>query len=153
MDATLLEIQKNLADIATQREKERLEAHETAMKDLAEAKKKEEERQSAAREVQREARERAVKKQNAVKEAEDERLREEANLRRLIEQEDNLKQEEADRVVKMKEDIKRKLDEMEHAEEQAKKQLRDVILQIEPRVDTERIVPNPLDKFLQKTPE
>lgn len=153
MDATLLDIQKNLANIVTQREKERLEAHEAAMEALAEARQKEEDRQAVSKEAQRIAKEHFIQKQNASKEAEAERLREEESLRRMIEQEENRKMEEISRNLRMREDIKRRLDEMEHAEELAKKQLRDVILQMAPKDDSEQIVTNPLEKFLQKTPE
>lgn len=149
MDATLIEIQNHLAQIALQREQERREAHEQAMKELAEAKVAEEERQARAKEIQRLAREKAQQRQQAIQQAEAERLREEAELRRVIEQEENRQQYEADRVMKLKEDIKKRLDEMEYAEEKAKKELRDVIMQMGPKVDTERIVSNPMERFFQ----
>ena len=149
MDATLIEIQNHLAQVALQREQERREAHTQAMQELAEAKVAEEERQERAKEAQRLAKEKAQQRQQAAQQAEADRLREEAELRRVIEQEENRKQYEADRVVKLKEDIKKRLDEMEHAEEQAKRQLRDVILQAEPKLDTERIISNPLERFFQ----
>ena len=44
-------------------------------------------------------------------------------------------------------------DELEHAEELAKKQLRDLINSGVEHVDTERIMPNPLERFLQKEPK
>lgn len=149
MERNLQEIQDELLSIALQREQERKAAHERAMEDLADAKKNEEERQVAAKEIQRAAQEKAKQRQMAAASAEADRLREESNLRTLIEQEENRKQEEIDRVLRMKEDIKRRLNEMEYAEEQAKKQLRDVILRMEPKQDTERIVSNPLERFFQ----
>lgn len=149
MESSIVDLQEKLTSIVAQKEKERLQAHENAMKELADARAKEEERQNSAREEQRIAIEKSAQRKRVVQEAEEERTREEANLRRLVEQEANRKQEELERIVQLKEDIKKRLDEMEHAEELAKKQLRDVILQLEPRVDTERIMPNPLAKFFQ----
>lgn len=153
MDAKLLEIQEALAKEALLREHARLAAHEQAMKELGEARAREEARQASAREEQDAARQRKVEKVKAAQEAEAERLREEAELRRITEQEENLRQEALDNIIRMKENIKRRMDELEHAEEQAKKALRDVILQMEPKDDSERIVPNPLQKFLQTAPE
>jgi hypothetical protein len=149
MDATLIEIQNHLAQVALQREQERREAHTQAMQELAEAKVAEEERQARAKEEQRLSREKAVQRQQAAQQAEADRLREEAELRSVIEQEENRAQAEADRAAKLKESIKKRLDEMEHAEEKAKKELRDVSMQMEPKVDTERIVSNPMQRFFQ----
>jgi hypothetical protein len=147
MDATLIDIQNHLAQVALQREQERREAHTQAMQELAEAKVAEEERQARAKEEQRLSREKAVQRQQAAQQAEADRLREEAELRSVIEQEEN--RAEADRAAKLKESIKKRLDEMEHAEEKAKKELRDVSMQMEPKVDTERIVSNPMQRFFQ----
>lgn len=151
MEKELLDIQEQLTKVALQREQERLAAHEKAMKDLAAARKAEEERQAEAKFAQRAADERAERRKAEKLEAEAVQLREEAEARRLIEQEENKKQKAADDILKMKEDIKRRLDELEHAEELAKKQLRDLIMANTERVDSERIVENPLERFFQKS--
>ena len=153
MDSTLIDIQQQLAQVALQREQERFTAHEAAMKDLAEAKAREEQRQAAAQEEIRAATEKATKREQARKEAEAERMREDAELRSLSEQELNRKQDALDRTIRMKEEIKRRMDELEHAEELAKRQLRDVMLQNITPAGPEPGLTNPLQRFLQKEPE
>jgi colicin import membrane protein len=149
---TIEEIQEHLTQIATQREQERLEAHTQAMKDLAEARATEEKRQAEAKEAQQIADAKAEKRKAERIEAEAAQLREEAEARRLVEQEENKKQEASDRIIKMKEAIKLRLDELEHAEELAKKQLRDLITNGTENI-SERIMPNPLQRFLQTEPK
>ena len=146
---TLLDVQAVLAKIALEREQERMAAHEQAMKELADARKREEERQAAAREVQRLAKEKRLKAEQFAKDAEQARLREAAEEQRIAEQELNRKQEEIDKTIALQEALKRKMDEMERAEETAKKALRDAILQASTHIDTERIVPNPMARFFQ----
>lgn len=153
MEKELLDIQEQLSKVALQREQERLAAHEKAMKDLAAARKAEEERQAEAKLLQEAADAKAAKRKAERLEAEAAQLREEAESRRLIEQEENKKQKAADDIIRMKEEISKRLNELEHAEEQAKKQLRDLIMSGAERVDSERIVPNPLERFLQKEPQ
>jgi hypothetical protein len=149
---TIEEIQEQLTQVALQREQERRAAHEQAMTELAAARKEEELRQAEAKAVQQAADDKAEKRKAERQEAEAAQLREEAEARRLVEQEDSKRQASADRIIKMKEDIKRRLDELEHAEELAKKQLRDLIMSGTEHVDSERIMPNPLERFLQKEP-
>ena len=153
MDNELVSIQEALAKVVLQREAERLAAHEQAMKDLAAAREEEEKRQAAAKLVQEAADLKATQRKAEKQEAEAAQLREEEEQRRLIEREENKKQESADRIIRMKEDIKHRLDELEHAEELAKKQLRDLILSGTERVDTERVMRNPLERFLQTEPK
>lgn len=153
MDPRILDIKSKLEAIVEQREQERNEAHAQAMKELADARSKEEERQAKAKEDQRKATERAIQRQKAAQDAEFEKLRDEAQLRSLIEQEENRKLDEVERIVRLKESIKRRLDDMEHAEEMAKKQLRDLIMRAEPKDDSENTSSNPLERFLQKSPE
>ena len=148
---TIEEIQEQLTQVALEREAERRAAHEQAMKDLAAARQEEELRQSEAKEAQQAADAKAEKRKAERQEAEAAQLREEAEARRLVEQEDNKRQVSADRIVKMKEDIKRRLDELEHAEELAKKQLRDLIMSGTENT-SEQIMPNPLARFLQHEP-
>ena len=149
MDATLIEIQNHLAQVVLQREQERHEARERGMVKLTEAKRAEEERQARSKETQRLAKEKAQQRQKTAQQAEADLLREETELNRAIEQEENRAQAEADCMVKLKESIKKRLDEMEHAEEKAKKELHDIIMQMEPKIDTERIVSNPMQRFFQ----
>ena len=149
MDTTILDVQAALAKIALEREQERMAAHEQAMKELADARKREEERQDAAREVQRLAKEKRLKAEQFAKDSEQARLREAAEEQRIAEQELNRKQEEIDKTIALQEALKRKMDEMERAEETAKKALRDAILQASTHIDTERIVPNPMARFFQ----
>lgn len=149
MDNELLEIQERLAKVAVQRQKERLDAHASAMKELAEARSKEETRQAAAKEEKRLAQERASKRKKEAQDAEAARVREEEAEQRLIEQEENRRQCAIDDVLKTRETLRKKLDDLEHAEELAKKELRDAML----RDTTDSIVTNPLQRFLQHTPE
>ncbi len=153
MDGEILAIQSTLEAIVVQRENERKEAHSQAMKDLADARSKEDQRQAKAKEDQRQATERAVQRKKIAQDAEHEKLRDEAHLRTIIEQEENRKLDEVERIVRLKEIIKRRLDDMEHAEEIAKKELRDLIMRAEPKDDSENISSNPLERFLQKSPE
>ena len=150
---TIEEIQEHLTQLALLREQERLAAHTQAMKDLAVAREEEEKRQAEAKLEQKAADARAENRKRERQEAEAAQLREEEEQRRLIEREENKKQESADRIIRMKEDIKHRLDELEHAEELAKKQLRDLILSGTERVDTERVMRNPLERFLQTEPK
>ena len=153
MENELLEIQERLAKVALQRQQERLDAHKIAMQELAEAKTQEDKRQEVAREEAAAANERAKKRRVEAQEAEATRVREEAELRRSIEQEENKKQESIDRIIQMKEAIKKQMDELEYAEEQAKRQLRDAILQNTAPAAAEPGLVNPLARFLQKAPE
>ena len=153
MENELLEIQERLAKVALQRQQERLDAHKIAMQELAEAKTQEDKRQEVAREEAAVASERAKKRRVEAQEAEATRVREEAELRRSIEQEENKKQESIDRIIQMKEAIKKQMDELEHAEELAKRQLRDAILQNTAPAAAEPGLVNPLARFLQKAPE
>jgi hypothetical protein len=152
-DTELQAIEKALQDKAFSLEQARVSAYEEAMKGLADASIKEAERQASAREEQRLAKERSDKRKADAKEAEDARLRKEAETRRLIEQENNRKQEEIEQETKRREALNRSIIEMEHAEETAKQALRDAELSAMPPVDAERIMPNPLQRFLQQTPE
>ena len=152
MDNELVSIQEALAKVVLQREAERLAAHEQAMKDLAAAREEEEKRQAAAKLAQEAADLKATQRKAEKQEAEAACLREEENSRRLIEQEDNKQQASIYHIIEMKASIKRHLDELEHAEELAKKQLRDLIMSGTEHVDSERIMPNPLERFLQKEP-
>ncbi len=152
MENELEELAEKLAEIALQREQERREAHEQALKELAAARETEEKRQAEARAAQQASDAKAEKRKAERLEAEAELLREEAEHRRLIEQEENKKQEAADKLVKLKESIKRHIDELEHAEELAKKQLRDLVMR-STQDSSERIVPNPLERFLQTEPK
>ena len=147
---TIEEIQEQLTQVALQREAERLAAHTQAMKDLAAAREEEEKRQAESKARAEADAIKAAKRKAERAEAEAAQLREEAEERRRIEQEYNRKQEVADNIIKMKDDIKRRLDELEHAEELAKKQLRDLSNSGTERVDTERIVPNPLNAFCKQ---
>lgn len=149
MEVILQDMMGDLQRLTLKLEQERKEAHEKAMQDIAQAKKDEEERQVVVREVHRLATEKAVQRKNAAAEAEAECLREESVLRVSIEQEENRKQEENERMLRLRASIKRRLQEMEHAEELAKKQLRDILSQAEPKEDTERIMANPLARFFQ----
>jgi hypothetical protein len=153
MENELLEIQERLAKVALQRQQERLDAHKIAMQELAEAKTQEDKRQEVAREEAAAASERAKKRRVEAQEAEATRVREEAELRRSIEQEENKKQESIDRIIQMKEAIKKQMDELEHAEELAKRQLRDAILQNTTPAAAEPGLVNPLARFLQKAPQ
>lgn len=146
-------IQEQLATIAKQREQERVAAHEDAMKAMAEFRKKEEQRQAVAKEAQRLAKERKIKADQSARDSEQARLREEEAERHLAEQEENRKQEAINIELKFKADLEKRMLEMEHAEEQAKKTLRDAMLLSSTPVDTERIMPNPLQRFLQQVPE
>jgi len=152
MDSTLQDIQERLAQVAHEREQERRAAHEQAMKDIASARQEEELRQAEAKTAREAADAKAEKRKAERLEAEAAQLREEAEDRRAIEQEENKKQEAADNIIKMKEEIRKRLNELEHAEEMAKKELRDLIMRGTENVDTERIMPNPLERFLQKEP-
>ena len=155
MENELLEIQERLAKVALQRQQERLDAHRIAMQELAEVKTKEDKRQEVAREEAAAASERAKKRKVEAQEAEATRVcARKQELRRSIEQEVNKKQEESiDRIIQMKEAIKKQMDELEYAEEQAKKQLRDAILQNTEPAAAEPGLVNPLARFLQKAPE
>ena len=150
---TIEEIQEQLTQVALQREAERLAAHTQAMKDLAATREEEEKRQAESKARAEADAIKAAKRKAERAEAEADQLREEAEERRLVEQEENRKQASVDHIIKMKEDIKRRLDELEHAEELAKKQLRDLLNSGTERIDTERIMPNPLERFLQKEPK
>lgn len=152
METDLKELEKQLQEHAVELEKKRLSAHEAAMAELAEARKKEEERQAEARKAQEEANAKAERRRAEKREAEAAQLREEDEARRLTEQEENKQQEAIDNFIQMKERIRRQLDEIEHAEELAKKQLRDLIMNGADSTSSERIMPNPLEKFLQKEP-
>jgi DNA polymerase II large subunit len=149
---TIEEIQEQLTQVALQREAERRAAHEQAMKDLAAARQEEELRQSEAKAARDADEAKAAKRKAERQEAEVAQLREDAEYRRLVEQEENRKQSAADHIIKMKEDIKRRLDELEHAEELAKKQLRDLIMSATENT-SEQITPNPLSRFLQHEPK
>ena len=149
---TIEEIQEQLTQVALQREAERLAAHTQAMKDLAAAREEEEKRQAESKARAEADAIKAAKRKAERAEAEAAQLRDEAEERRRIEQEYDRQQEAADNIVKMKDDIKRRLDELEHAEELAKKQLRDVIMSNTEGNSSERIMPNPLQRFLQTEP-
>ena len=149
---TIEEIQEQLTQVALQREAERLSAHTQAMKDLAAAREEEEKRQAESKARAEADAIKAAKRKAERAEAEAAQLRDEAEERRRIEQEYDRQQEAADNIVKMKDDIKRRLDELEHAEELAKKQLRDVIMSNTESNSSERIMPNPLQRFLQTEP-
>jgi len=150
-EVDLKEIEKQLQEHALQLEKQRLAAHEAAMKELAEARQKEEKRQAVARKAQQESDAKAERRKAERLESEAAQLREEATARRLMEQEENKKQEALDNIVRMTERIRIQLDEMEHAEELAKKKLRDLIMSNTENT-SETIMPNPLERFLQKEP-
>ena len=150
---TIEEIQEQLTQVALQREAERLAAHTQAMKDLAAAREEEEKRQAESKARAEADAIKAAKRKAERAEAEAAQLRDEAEERRRIEQEYDRQQEAADNIVKMKDDIKRRLDELEHAEELAKKQLRDVIMSNTEGNSSERIMPNPLQRFLQTEPK
>ena len=150
---TIEEIQEQLTQVALQREAERLAAHTQAMKDLAAAREEEEKRQAESKARAEADAIKAAKRKTERAEAEAAQLRDEAEERRRIEQEYDRHQEAADNIVKMKDDIKRRLDELEHAEELAKKQLRDVIMNNKEGDSSERIMPNPLQRFLQTEPK
>ena len=74
---------------------------------------------------------------------------EELRLKLLKEQEQNRRLSEVDAMMVRREAIAKKLLEMEHAEELAKKELRDLILSSTMRVDSEHVMDNPLQRFLQ----
>lgn len=149
MTNALLDIQERLTKVVLEREQERLKSHQDAVCELAAAKAQEELRQSKAKEDQRLAKERRMRAELASKETDSERQRAQEEVLRLVEQEENRRQEDIAAVLQMKESIKRRMDDLEHAEEKAKRELRDVILQAEPQADSERIVPNPLERFFQ----
>ena len=151
MSLDLREIEKQLHEHAQELEKRRMNAHIAAMKELADMRAQEEERQAAAKKASEEANEKAEKRKLQQQEAEAERLRDEENLRRSTEQEENKKVEAADRIAQARERISRQMSEMEHAEEQAKRQLRDLILNNS--APTPAPTGHPLEKFLQHTPQ
>lgn len=128
MEKELKNMQDLLASRALEMEKARLEAHQQAMEELEKARVTETERQNSAKEEKKKIRERAEKAMREAQEAELNRQKALEEEKRSIEQEENRKQESVGRLVRMKEDIQKRLDEMEHAEELAKKQLRDAIL-------------------------
>jgi hypothetical protein len=147
----LQEIQEKLEQVAREREAERIAAHDQAMKQLAEVRAKEEARQIAAKEAMQLAQERANKRSADKQRAEEECLREEANIRRQIEQEEDCKQASIDGILRIKEAIKKRMDDLEHAEDLAKRQLRDAILQASAPMEEAHV--HPLERFLQKAPQ
>jgi hypothetical protein len=151
MAIDLKEIEKQLQEHAQELERRRMDAHTAAMKELAYMRTQEEERQAAAKKASEEANEKAERSKAKKAEAEAERLRDEENLRRATEAEENKKVEAADRIAQARERISKQMAEMEHAEEQAKKQLRDLILNNS--APEPAPTGHPLGKFLQKTPE
>jgi uncharacterized protein YqfA (UPF0365 family) len=147
---SLEEMQAELTRVAQEQERRRVEAHRTAMEEIAAAQKKEELRQAVAKEQQRIAKEKRLRADKLEADAKAAQAREEAEERRLIEEESNRRQEAIDADVKLREDIKKRLDEMEHNEEMAKKALRDAIIMSDSRPIEK--AKHPLAKFLQ-TPE
>lgn len=151
MSLDLKELEIQLHEHAQELEKRRMDAHAAAMKELAYMRTQEEERQATAKKASEEADEKAERSRLKKAEAEAERLRDEENLRRSTEQEDNKKAEAADRIAQARERISKQMSEMEHAEERAKRQLRDLILNNS--APTSAPTDHPLGKFLQYTPQ
>jgi hypothetical protein len=151
-EVNLKEIEKQLQERALELEKQRLAAHESAMKEIAEAKAAEEKRRKAAQDQIEEATAKFKKREAAKKEAEEQAKREERELSILMEQEQNRIQAELDATIARKEALTKQMLEMEHQEELAKRELRDLIMTNTVRPDTERIMPHPLERFLQKEP-
>jgi hypothetical protein len=148
----LLEIEKQLQERASLLEKQRIAAHEAAMKEIADARAAEEARQRRSQAIIAEQDQLILEKKIAGQKAQEALAREERELQRLREQEQNKAQAEVEAVVARKEALSKKLADIEHQEELAKKELRDLILRNANPVDAERIMPNPLDRFLQKEP-
>ena len=151
MENELQEIQEMLEKVARDREAERVAAHDQAMTQLAEVRAKEEARQLAAKEAMQLAQEKADKRKAAKQQAEEECLREEANIRRQIEQEEDRKQAAINSIIQIKETIKKRMDDLEHAEDLAKRQLRDAILHASAPLEEPQV--HPLARFLQVEPK
>jgi hypothetical protein len=151
-DLDLQSIEKSLQDRARQLERERLAAHEEAMKEIAASKTEEAKRRQAAQELIDAQKVLREKQKAAQAAAAAEAATQERQLQVLMEQEQNRRQSEIDASVARIEATAKRLSELEHAEEIAKKELRDLILNNTERPDTERIVPNPLERFFQTEP-
>lgn len=142
-------IEKALQERALKLEKERLSAHESAMKEIAEARASEENRRKAAREIIEAQQDLRKKRKAEAKTAADEEALEERRLQTLMEQEQNKVQVEIDFMLARTEAMAKKLIELEHAEEMAKKELRDLILNNTQPDTGERVMENPLQRFFQ----
>jgi membrane protein involved in colicin uptake len=151
MSETLENIEQALAQRALELEQQRMKAHEEAMKEIAAARVAEEERQRKVQEEVNAQDARTRAKKAAEKAAIEEAFKAEQELQRAREQEQNKKQEEIEKMVARKEALDKKLRDLEHAEEAAKKELHDIMLRSLPCVDTERIMSNPLERFFQKS--
>jgi len=133
-----------------QREAELRVAHENTMEQLAEARTKEEARQNELREQQRLANEKRLNIEKAKQYAKEERQRELDLLRLAIESGFDEKKVRGDIEKQRQEELATRLSNQEHAIELAMKSLEDARV---PKGDAENIMPNPMARFLQKTPE
>ena len=146
----LKEIALQLAEHSAQMEQQTLDAHRDALEKLAATKNKEEARRVEERKVQEEANERAEKSRADKQSAIETQLREEAEARKVIEQEADRKKTEVEKDLRIKEEIAKQVAEVEHAADKAARQLEDAKNRI---VVTETIPEHPLKRFLQATPE
>jgi prephenate dehydratase len=148
-DIDLQSIEKTLQEKALQLEQARLLAHENAMKEIAESKTLEEKKRKAVQDNIDAQEAIHLKRKEEAKTFAAETAAEELRLKLLKEQEQNRRLSEVDAMVVRREAMAKKLLEMEHAEELAKKELRDLILSSTMRVDSEHVMDNPLQRFLQ----
>ena len=143
-------MKERLRQITLQREAELRVAHENTMEQLAEARTKEEARQNELREQQRLANEKRLNIEKAKQYAKEERQRELDLLRLAIESGFDEKKVRGDIEKQRQEELATRLSNQEHAIELAMKSLEDARI---PKGDAENIMPNPMARFLQKTPE
>lgn len=153
-DTELQEIEKALQDKALSLEQARISAYEDAMKEIADAKAEEEKRRMAAQEFIHAHELRQKLDKIAKKQAEAEAQKQAREFQILTEQEQNRREAEICAEIVRREAIAKRLADLEHAEEMANKELSDLtIRRASEYVDTERIMPNPLERFFQKEPK
>lgn len=145
----LKSIEQILQERALKLEQQRLEAHRTAMAEIAKTKAEEDKRKAAAQEILDEKQRLLEKRKRQKEEAEAEARQQEQELRILQEQEQNRAQSEVDATIARREFLARQIAEIEHQEELAKKELHDLLMRGTGNNDSEHVMDNPLQRFLQ----
>jgi len=146
----LSEIQKQLDDLAAEREAERIAANQKAAEELAAATIKEEKRIAAGKERERATAEFFAKVEKDKEDAHRAFLQREHEEKVAIARRNDAIQVELVREARRQEELLKAQADREHAEEQDKKRLQESLM---PKGQADIAPVHPLARFLQHTPE
>ena len=146
-------IEQAIKERTQQLEREQIETQEAHRIKMAALKTQEDKARAQKAEAQRLSNEKAERRKQFEKVTQEAQRRQELQRRAAEETEANLRLQEIEKATKLAQKLEADRINLERMEEKAAQDKKDAEALLVPKVDTERIVPHPLARFLQQSPD